>query len=167
MNPNYKAEKARITDALQIHKLINTFASRGEMLARPLSEIYENIRDFFVIREGEQVIACAALHVCWADLAEVKSVAVARERQRKGAGDTLLDACITEAEQLGMPTLFCLTYKPAFFKRHGFSEIEKSALPHKIWAECYRCPKFHHCDENALINKLSEVPPGTPEAKLE
>ncbi len=74
MNP---VEKARIIDATQMHKLINYFADKGEMLARPLSEIYENIRDYFVVREGERVIACAALHVNWSDLAEIKSVAVA------------------------------------------------------------------------------------------
>ncbi len=62
-----------------MHQLINSFAEKGEMLARPLSEIYENIRDYFVVREDEQVIACAALHVSWSDLAEIKSLAVAEE----------------------------------------------------------------------------------------
>ena len=68
----YKIEKALIADATQIHKLINTFAEQGQMLARPLSEIYENIRDFFVVRDHDRVLACAALHIAWADLAEVK-----------------------------------------------------------------------------------------------
>ncbi len=89
-----KVEKARIPDVPQIHKLINSFADRGLMLPRPLSEIYEGIRDFFVVREGEQVIACAALHVSWEDLAEIRSMAVAEESQGKGIGAMLVEACI-------------------------------------------------------------------------
>jgi len=149
-----KVEKARIGDVTRMHELINYFAGRGEMLARPLSEIYENIRDYFVVRQGEQVIACAALHVMWSDLAEIKSLAVAEESQRQGIGDRLVRACLTEAKRLGIPTVFCLTYKPAFFERHGFSQLDKMELPHKVWGECYRCPKFPNCDEVALICHL-------------
>jgi len=146
-----KVEKARISDATQMHKLINYFADRDEMLARPLSEIYENIRDYFVVKQGKRVIACAALHVSWLDLAEVKSVAVTEDNQRQGIGDQLVDACLKEAKKLGIPTIFCLTYKPAFFEKLGFSQVDKMKLPHKVWSECYRCPKFPNCDEVALI----------------
>jgi amino-acid N-acetyltransferase len=149
-----KVEKARISDVPQIHKLINFFADRGEMLARPLSEIYENIRDFFVIREGKRVIACAALHISWSDLAEIKSVAVAEDCQRQGIGDQLTKACLKEARGLGLPTVFCLTYKPGFFEKVGFTQVDKMTLPHKVWNECYRCPKFPNCDEIALICHL-------------
>ena len=147
-------EKARISDATQMHKLINYFADKGEMLPRPLSEIYENIRDYFVVRQGERIIACAALHVMWSDLAEIKSVAVAEGSQRQGIGDQLVEACLKEAKELAMPTVFCLTYKPAFFERLGFSQLDKMELPHKVWGECYRCPKFPNCDEVALICHL-------------
>ncbi|MFC2005748.1 N-acetyltransferase [Chloroflexota bacterium] len=146
-----RIEKARISDATQMHKLINYFADKGEMLARPLSEIYENIRDYFVVRDGKQVIACAALHVNWSDLAEIKSVAVAEGEQRKGIGDELIGACLREAKELGITTIFCLTYKPVFFEKYGFSQTDKMELPHKVWTECYRCPKFPNCDEIALI----------------
>ena len=148
MNP---VEKARISDTVEMQKLINYFADRGEMLARPLSEIYENIRDYFVVREGGRVIACGALHVDWSDLAEIKSVAVAEDRQRQGVGTQLIKACLQEAKELGITTVFCLTYKPGFFERFGFSQVNKMELPHKVWTECYRCPKFPNCDEIALI----------------
>jgi len=147
-----KVEKAKISDATQMHKLINYFADKGEMLARPLSEIYENIRDYFVVKQGRRVIACAALHVSWLDLAEVKSVAVAEDSQRQGIGDQLVDACLGEAKELGIPTVFCFTYQPDFFKRHKFVDIDKMELPRKVWTECYRCPKFPNCDEVALIH---------------
>lgn len=148
-------EKARIRDVPQIHQLVNSFADRGEMLARSLSEIYENIRDYFVIRQGERVIACAALHISWADLAEIKSVAVAEDCQQQGIGAQLVQACIKEAVELGIPTVFCLTYQPGFFGKLGFSQVDKMELPRKIWTECYRCPKFPDCDEVALIYHLS------------
>ena len=147
-------EKARITDVPQMHKLINYFADRGEMLPRPLSELYESMRDFFAIRDGERVIACAALHVSWADLAEIRSVAVVEDYQKQGIGDQLIDACLKEAEELGISTVFCFTYQPAFFKRHKFVDIDKMELPRKVWTDCYRCPKFPNCDEIALIRYL-------------
>ena len=150
-------EKARVSDATQMHKLINYFAKKDEMLARPLSEIYENIRDYFVVREGERLIACVALHVVWSDLAEVKSLAVAEHSQEQGIGARLVTACLNEARGLGMPAVFCLTYKPEFFEKLGFSQVDKGELPHKIWAECLRCPKFPNCDEVALICHF-EVP---------
>jgi len=144
-------ERARVSDVAQMHALINSFADKGEMLARPISEIYENVRDYFVIREGERVIACAALHIIWADLAEIKSLAVAEESQKHGIGVQLVKSCLREAKQLDIPTVFCLTYKPAFFESVGFSHLDKMELPHKVWGECYRCPKFPDCDEVALI----------------
>jgi amino-acid N-acetyltransferase len=149
-----QVEKAKIQDVPQIHRLINYFADKDEMLARSLSEIYENIRDFFVIKQGEQVIACAALHVCWSDLAEIKSVAVAADSQQQGIGAQLVDACLKEAKLLGIPTVFCLTYRPAFFEKFGLSQVDKMELPRKVWTECYRCPKFPDCDEVALICNL-------------
>jgi len=149
-----KPEKARVSDVPQMQQLINYFADKGEMLARSLSEIYENMRDYFVVRQGERVIACVALHVSWSDLAEIKSVAVTEDSQRQGIGDQLVEACLKEAKELGMPTVFCLTYKPAFFERLGFSQLDKMELPRKVWGECYRCPKFPDCDEVALIYHL-------------
>ena len=147
---SYRVEKALIADAPQIHKLINAFAEQGEMLARPLSEIYENIRDFFVVREDGAVIACAALHIAWADLAEVKSLAVSEGHRREGLGELLVKACLAEAKKLGLASVFCLTYVGPFFEKCGFTQVDKNTLPHKIWGECYRCPKYPDCDETAL-----------------
>jgi amino-acid N-acetyltransferase len=149
-----KVEKARISDVPQIHKLINSFAARGEMLARPLSELYENVRDFFVVRKGKKIIGCAALHVMWSDMAEIKSVAVDEELQKQGVGNQLVSACMKEARELGIATIFCLTYKPVFFGKFGLVEVDKMSLPQKVWTECYRCHKFPNCDETAMILKL-------------
>ena len=147
-----KVEKAKISDAQRIHELVNSFADKGEMLPRALSEIYENLRDFFVVRDNNnQLIGCVALHINWADLAEVKSLAVSENKQAKGLGSVLVKACLDEAKELGIPTVFCLSYKPAFFEKYSFRQVDKMELPRKVWSECYRCPKFPDCDEVALI----------------
>jgi amino-acid N-acetyltransferase len=144
-------DRAKIPDIPQIHKLVSDYANKGEMLARPLSELYEGIRDFLVVREGEQVVACAALHVDWADLAEIRSLAVAEGKKLTGIGAGLVKACLEEAATLGIETIFCFTYKPDFFRRQGFVDIDKMELPRKVWSDCLRCPKFPNCDETALI----------------
>ena len=147
-------DKAKVGDAATMHQLINRFADQGEMLPRALSEIYENIRDYFVVRKGTQVIGCVALHVNWLDLAEIKSLAVDEGKQKQGIGSSLVQACLDEAKQLELPTVFCLTRRPIFFEKHGFQLVDKMELPRKIWVECYRCPKFPNCDEVALIRHI-------------
>jgi len=151
LNP---VEKARIKDVTQIHKLVNHFAGEDDVLARSLSELYENIRDYFVVRQGERVIACVGLHLNWLDLAEIKSLVVAEDSQKQGIGDQLVEACLKEAKELGITTVFCLTTKPAFFEKLGFFQQDKMELPRKVWGECYRCPKFPNCDAVALIYHL-------------
>jgi len=151
-----KSEKARIADIPQIQKLVNHFAAKGEMLPRALSELYENVRDLHVVRSGEEVIGCAALHVFWSDLAEIRGVAVVEEMHDQGVGAVIIEACIDEARNLGINTIFCLTNSPDYFERFGFYQVDKKELPHKIWGECLRCPKFPDCDEVALIYPLGK-----------
>jgi amino-acid N-acetyltransferase len=150
----FQVQKARMDDVSQMHKLINFFADRGEMLARPLSEIYENLRDYFVVKNGDEVLGCVALGIMWRDLAEVKSLAVLEKMQHQGMGDAMVKACMNEAKALDIETVFCLTYKPKFFEKQGFDYIEKEELPRKVWGECYRCPKYPDCDEIAMIYHL-------------
>jgi amino-acid N-acetyltransferase len=146
--------KAQISDVKEIQKLLITFASRGDMLSRSLSEIYESLRDFYVFDEEGIIMGTAALHIVWDDLAEVRSVAVAENVGRKGIGSQLVQACITEAREIGLKRIFCLTYKPDFFGKHGFYLVDKSELPHKVWGDCIKCVKFPDCDENAMILDL-------------
>jgi len=154
MKADIKVDRARVGDASSVHRLISRFADKGEVLPRALSEIYDGIRDYFVVRKGGRVVACAALHVTWVDLAEIKSLAVDEEEQKQRIGSLLVQACIDEAKELGIPKVFCLVRKPAFFEKHGFKLIDKTELPQKVWAECYRCPKFPNCDEVALIHHV-------------
>ncbi len=149
--------KARISDVCGIQHLVNYFADRGEMLHRPLSEIYENLRDYYVVTEGDKLVACCALHINWADLVEIKALAVAEDWQRKGVGSALIKACLMEARELGLGTIYALTAKPAFFESLGFVRVEVDQLPRKVWGECFRCVKFPNCDEVAVVFSVSTV----------
>lgn len=146
--------KARINDVKQIQELVNSFAKRNLMLPRSLNELYENLRDFWVYEENRKVSGCCALHISWQDLAEIKSLAVKPNRQKKGIGSQLIKTCIEEAKDLKVKKIFALTFKPNFFKKFGFKRIKNAALPHKIWAECINCAKFPNCKEIALVKKI-------------
>ena len=146
--------KAEIKDIKHIHNLIDTFAKQDLMLPRSLNELYDNIRDFWIFEENKKIIGCSALHICWQDLAEIKSLAVETKRQGKSIGTQLVIMCIEEAKKLGAKKLFALTYRPKFFRKFGFRRIKHSDLPHKVWAECINCPKFPGCQEIALLKTL-------------
>ena len=144
--------KANIADVNKIQSLINIYANKNLMLPRSLNEIYENLRDFWVFQENKKIIGCCGLHVIgWNNLAEIKSLAVLKTKQKKGIGRLLVESCLREAKDLKIKKVFALTYIPDFFKRFGFKKISKSKLPHKIWIECCKCPKFPNCHEEALL----------------
>jgi amino-acid N-acetyltransferase len=181
MSENLRAVKAQINDAQAIHDLINLYAQRGDMLPRTIGEVYENLRDFFVVRaELEPVAAlssdaieaprpgedgtgqgnflgCAALHIVWSDMAELKSLAVPEDVQSRGVGSLLVRAAVEEARSIGLQRVFALTYRPAFFERLGFVQADVMTLPRKVWNECYRCPKFPSCNEIALTLDLAST----------
>lgn len=146
--------KAVIADVADIQALIKYFAEQDIMLPRSLNTIYENIRDFHVMEEGGKVVGCCALHITWGDLAEIKSLAVAAEAQGKQLGRLLVEACLSEARELGIPKAFALTYVSSFFEKLGFAKIDKSTLPQKIWSECINCHKFPDCGEEAVVIQL-------------
>lgn len=149
-----RLRRARTADAADIQRLIKAYADQGRMLPRSLSEIYDNLRDFFVVEDDGGLVGCAACHVTWEDLAEVKCMAVRADRQGQGWGQALLEACLEDAAGVGVKRIFALTYIPEFFERRGFTRIEKSELPQKIWSECVRCVHFPDCGEIALICDL-------------
>jgi amino-acid N-acetyltransferase len=146
--------KAKVEDIKQIQSLINAFAKNDLMLPRSLNELYEFLRDYWVAEENKKIVGCAALHISWDDLAEIKSLAVDEAKQKKGLGRELIDSCLREAKQLGAKKVFVLTYKPEYFKKFGFKKIKHEGLPHKIWAECINCCKFPDCQEIALLKVL-------------
>lgn len=147
--------KARLSDATAIYGLINIYAQRGLLLPRSLVSIYDRIRDFWVFEEEGKVLGCVALQIVWEDLAEIRSLAVDEARKGEGIGSVLVEACLREAEELGIRRVFSLTYAKDFFERIGFKAIDKKELPQKVWGDCVSCPKFPGCDEVAVILDLN------------
>jgi|TARA_B110000438_G_C15780062_1_gene635901 amino-acid N-acetyltransferase len=147
--------QATLNEGEQIFELINLWASRGQLLPRTLGEVYENIRDFYVVREDNKVVGCAALHITWNDLAELKSIAVIDEKHSNGYGKMLVEECVKEGKVLNLSKIFALTYQPQFFEKLGWKQADVMTLPQKVWNECYRCPKFPACEEIAVTLELN------------
>jgi amino-acid N-acetyltransferase len=156
MSDQPRVRKAEIGDAAAIHDLVNLYAQRGDMLPRTMGEVFENLRDFFVVEHRDAFAGCVSLHIVWSDLAEVKSLAVKEDVQARGLGSLLVEATIEEARGLGLERVFALTYRPAFFERLGFVQADVMTLPRKVWNECYRCPKFPSCNEIALVREIAD-----------
>ena len=150
-----KIRKAKIHDVTAIHRLLSHFAEKGLLLPRSLSDLYDHLRDYNVFEdEHGRIIGTAALNVSWDDLAEIRSLAVIEDCQARGLGRRLVEHCLSDAITLGIYRVFTLTYQPEFFRKLGFSEVDKAVLPHKIWADCVHCPKFPNCDETALLMEM-------------
>lgn len=147
-------KKAGIGDIRKIHNMVKDAASRGEMLPRPLGELYDNLRDYFVYEEGGAIVGTGALHICWEDLAEIRSLIVAGPERKKGIGRALINSCIDEARNYGIHRIFLLTYQVGFFERCGFKIVDKKVFPQKIWSDCVKCPKFPECDEIAMMREI-------------
>ncbi len=148
--------KAKISDVREIQKMLAGHAQAGEMLPRSLSELFDNLRDIFVYLDDAQpeIIGTCSMHICWEDLAEIRSLAVREPYRGRGIGKKLVEACISEAVTLELHRLFVLTYQVEFFHKLGFREVDKATLPHKIWADCLKCIKFPECDETAMILEI-------------
>src|SRR5260370_7733397 len=87
-----------VTDAEDIQHLIEGFSQADTLLPRPLAEICENVRDFHVVEEDGNIIGCGALHLYGVHLAEIRSICVSPELQKKGAGTLLIEALLAEAD---------------------------------------------------------------------
>ena len=149
---------AKISDAKAINALINSYAERDRMLFRSMADIYENLQTFIVAELDETIVGCCALEVIWADLAEIKSLAIDQIYKEKGIGRELVAAAVEQAVRLGVPKVFALTLEPAFFEKSGFAIVEKEALPMKVWSDCARCSKQQNCDEIAVIRNILCAP---------
>ena len=144
--------KAGMADVKAIYTLLNSYAEKGELLGRSLSSLYDNLRDFQIATfEDGRIAGVCALHICWENLAEIRSLAVFPEYLRQGVGRTLADQCLVDATGFGISEVFTLTYKPDFFVKLGFRSIDKKELPHKVWMDCIHCPKFPDCNEEAMV----------------
>jgi amino-acid N-acetyltransferase len=159
---------ATIHDIPRIQEIISSHAELGKMLFKSLAQLYESLRDFAVYELDAEandfrvapglVVGCTALSVLWADLAEVRSLAVDEDYRGRGIGRRLVEWAADEARRLQIRRIMALTYEQAFFEKLGFEVVQKESLPLKVWSDCVRCPKKDNCDEIAMVRNLRDVP---------
>ncbi len=147
-------QNASLEDVRGIHRLLTLYSDLGVLLPRPESDIFHSLRDFYVIKEHEKVIACAALLIYTRELAEVRSLAVDPEHQKLNLGQRLVGQLESDAKSLGLSKLMALTYVAGFFEKLDFKVVDMSELPEKVWGACINCHKFQNCDEIAVLKHL-------------
>jgi amino-acid N-acetyltransferase len=150
-------QKARLSDVSEMFRLVNYYAERQQMLPKTHLQLYENLRDYSIAAgtsASNTVLGCGALHIYWENLAEIRALAVAPDRTRKGVGTALVERLLDEARELEIEQVFLFTYEPRFFARFGFIKVEHRAMPLKVYNECFHCPKFNKCDELAMVLHL-------------
>lgn len=129
--------RARTSDIPEIKRLIDIYAGKI-LLEKNLVTLYEAVQEFWVAERAGAVIGCGALHVLWADLGEVRTVAVDPSAKGHGAGHLIVDKLVDVARELALEKLFVLTFEVDFFARHGFAEIDGTPVTAEVYAEMCR-----------------------------
>ena len=148
--------KAKIYEVPEIRRFLAEFSQDGGILPRTLADLYGQLRDYYVYREDQgPLLGIAALHICWAGLGEIRSVAVAPAHQGRGIASRLVETCLAEARAIGLSEIFLLTLVPEFFQRFGFRIVSREDLLPIVWADCVNCVKFPDCDEVPMLLDLT------------
>ncbi|MDR3211984.1 MAG: N-acetyltransferase [Planctomycetota bacterium] len=147
--------KALLSDVSALVNLTREFGQEGIMIPLSLGDASERIREFSVVEvDSGRLVGCVAVHPTWDLLMEIRSLAVIRSEQGKNHGRRLMEAALADAVAIGAEELFTLTYIPDFFRRFGFQPVDRNSLPHKVWLDCVKCPKFPDCGEVAMKRRL-------------
>ena len=145
---------AMVADVPSIAALIMANAIQGKVLPRSEAAIEATINDWFVAVADEEVLGCVSLLRYTSGLVEVRSLVVGERYRGLRIGSRLMETLLLEARQRGVPTLFALTRKVAFFERFDFQISERARFPEKVWHDCHLCPLIDNCDETAMVLEL-------------
>ena len=129
--------RARTSDVPEIKRLVDTYAGKI-LLEKNLVTLYESVQEFWIAEADDRVLGCGALHVLWADLGEVRTVAVDPSVKGRGIGHAIVDRLLEVARELALRRLFVLTFETEFFGRHGFTEIEGTPVNAEVYEEMRR-----------------------------
>ncbi|HEY52683.1 MAG TPA: GNAT family N-acetyltransferase [Caldilineae bacterium] len=155
-------------DIQPICDLVNHFAEQNLMLQRTPEQVRMALGDFLVVGDQNQmvgdqnqmvgdqnqVLGCGYIAHLSATLAEIRSLAVHPDHQGEGLGGLVVDHLVEMARARGVQKICALTLAPDFFYRQGFHRVNRWSISPKIWGECVYCPKFHACDEIAVLKIL-------------
>lgn len=136
-NAGMIVRRARTADVPAIKSLVDFYAPKI-LLEKNLVTLYESIQEFWVAEHDGSIIACGALHVLWADLGEVRTVAVDPRYKGHGAGHAVVAQLIEIGRDLGLKRVFVLTFEVEFFARHGFREISGTPVSSDVFSEMRR-----------------------------
>lgn len=153
----FSIRPARTSDVPAITKIAQPLIDERILLGKELVEIYEAIQEFVVAEQDGEVVGFGALHVMWQDLAEVRTLAVAKSAKRKGIGAAMLRELLERAKVLGVRRVFCLTFEEEFFRSHGFEVISDVPVDAETYAEMVRS----HDDGVAEFLDLARVKQNT------
>ncbi|CAB4890152.1 unannotated protein [freshwater metagenome] len=130
--------QARTSDVKAIRELVDSYAAPGQMLSKETVTLYESVQEFVVAERDGVIVGCGALHILWEDLAEVRTVAVAKEFHKQGIGNLILNEIIRRAREIGVDRIFCLTFQTQFFGSLGFVEIHGTPVEPDVYAQLLR-----------------------------
>ena len=152
-----KVRQARLADVPDMMPLLSKYAQQAEILPRTEQDVYRSIREWAVVEVEANIVGMGSLLVLWHDLAEIRSLVIAPAYQGLGLGGKIVNMLLNEAKSLDVDRVFALTRKPGFFLKLGFQLTHMEDLPRKVQHDCVFCPKFHACDEAAVVMPLKNV----------
>ncbi len=158
---------AQLEDVEEITELVNRFAQQNLMLPRKIDTVRQTLGDWLVALEYEPgmeslpVVGCGALVPLTDTLVELRSLAVDDSQHGKGVGSQLVLELVNLAKERGYRQICALTLRENFFVRLGFDLVDRWSISPKVWQACIYCPKFHRCDEVAVLMNLVEQPAKT------
>ena len=154
----FSIRRARTDDIPLIQALVEPLVQAGVMLGKDLVDLFAAVQEFRVAETDDgRMIGCGALHVFWQDLGEVRTLVVSDAWRRAGVGHALLDRLESDALELGLRRLFCLTFEVRFFTDHGYSVVGEGIVPPEVFAELVRS----HDEGVAEFLDLARVKPNT------
>jgi N-acetylglutamate synthase-like GNAT family acetyltransferase len=146
---------ARPADVAPIMALVNGYASDKLMLPVTAERVVLALEDFVVAVDARgRVRGCGALKEYSPSLAEVASLAVARDVHGEGLGKRIVAALEALARVRGIGELFALTLTAGFFESAGYVITERTRFPEKIRRDCTSCARRLGCVEVCVARVL-------------
>jgi N-acetylglutamate synthase-like GNAT family acetyltransferase len=146
---------AQLADIAAIVALVNGYAVDKLMLPITAERVVLALDDFIVAVDARgRVCGCGALREYSPSLAEVASLAVARDARGSGLGRLLVAELEALARMRGIDELFALTMSAGFFERAGYASTERARYPEKIRRDCASCARRFDCAEVCVSRVL-------------
>ena len=150
---------ATAQDIPTIVTMVNRFAAQNIMLPRTEASVQQTLSDWLEATDDDRRVAgCGSLVPLTDTLVEIRSLAVNEAYQGQGVGGLLVLALVEMAREQEYEQICALTLRTGFFERLGFGVVDRWSISPKVWQACIYCPKFHRCDEVAVLMPLVQKP---------